>query len=295
MYTLADFIIEQANNGDEYARRWLYGDKEEVKESFDLNESTGDNKMFKAYITNLGKYNEGELVGEWLSFPCTEEEWNACLKRIGIDSTYEEYFVTDYDSDIISTSGLGEYPSYEELNEAGEKAKRLKELDDRYGEGFVRSLTSECGIDEVMRNIDDMIVFKASGGDNYDDIAHYYVKMGGGIEEVERDTLESYFDYDDFGRDLGFQTYENNDYDPDDPDSEETLSASQYYCGEDYASDSEIGEACVEEIGGVEELGIDTLQNYFDYEAYGRDIKIGGDFHTVKTKDYEYYWVEFER
>ena len=24
---------------------------------------------FAAFITNLGKYNEGELVGEWVKFP----------------------------------------------------------------------------------------------------------------------------------------------------------------------------------------------------------------------------------
>ena len=26
--------------------------------------------LFEAYVTNLGKYNEGELVGEYLKFPC---------------------------------------------------------------------------------------------------------------------------------------------------------------------------------------------------------------------------------
>ena len=33
---------------------------------------------FKAYITNLGKYNEGELVGEWVKFPTTSED----LKKV---------------------------------------------------------------------------------------------------------------------------------------------------------------------------------------------------------------------
>ena len=30
---------------------------------------------FAAFITNLGKYNEGELVGEWVKFPTTAEEF----------------------------------------------------------------------------------------------------------------------------------------------------------------------------------------------------------------------------
>ena len=29
---------------------------------------------FAAFITNLGKYNEGALVGEWVKFPTTVEE-----------------------------------------------------------------------------------------------------------------------------------------------------------------------------------------------------------------------------
>ena len=26
--------------------------------------------MLKIYVTNLSKYNEGALVGEWVNFPC---------------------------------------------------------------------------------------------------------------------------------------------------------------------------------------------------------------------------------
>lgn len=40
--------------------------------------------LFEAYITNLGKYNEGRLVGETLKFPATTEEVQALLKRIGM-------------------------------------------------------------------------------------------------------------------------------------------------------------------------------------------------------------------
>ena len=35
--------------------------------------------LFEAYITNLGKYNEGRLVGETLKFPATTEEVQALL------------------------------------------------------------------------------------------------------------------------------------------------------------------------------------------------------------------------
>ena len=48
----------------------------------------------EAYITNLGKYVEGQLVGETLKFPTTPEEVQALLKRIGVDGIrYEEIFI----------------------------------------------------------------------------------------------------------------------------------------------------------------------------------------------------------
>ena len=38
-----------------------------------------------AFITNLGKFNEGEIVGEWINFPIKQEEFQKVLDRIGIN------------------------------------------------------------------------------------------------------------------------------------------------------------------------------------------------------------------
>ena len=72
---------------------------------------------FEAFITNLGKYNEGFLVGEWVKFPVTNEEMQAVFRRIGIGRRYEEWFITDYDCpDAAIGKVLGEYESLSELN-----------------------------------------------------------------------------------------------------------------------------------------------------------------------------------
>lgn len=42
-----------------------------------MNVSDTGNCAFEAFITNLGKYNEGFLVGEWVKFPVTNEEMQA--------------------------------------------------------------------------------------------------------------------------------------------------------------------------------------------------------------------------
>ena len=64
----------------------------------------------RGYITNLGKYNEGQLVGEWIDFPIAENELKDTLQRIGINEQYEEYFFTDWDSELDLYPILGESP-----------------------------------------------------------------------------------------------------------------------------------------------------------------------------------------
>ena len=40
----------------------------------------------QVYIANLGKYNEGELVGAWFTFPIDFEE---VKEKIGLNDEYE--------------------------------------------------------------------------------------------------------------------------------------------------------------------------------------------------------------
>ena len=117
--------------------------------------------MFEAYITNLGKYNEGRLVGETLKFPATTEEVQALLKRIGVDGVrYEEIFITSFDGDVLGLyDHLGEYESIDELNHL---AHVLSDLDQsnavnrlggqghqltvlQQGSGFFNALFVRCG------------------------------------------------------------------------------------------------------------------------------------------------------
>ena len=48
----------------------------------------------RIYIANLGKYNEGELVGAWFTPPVDFEE---VKERIGLNDEYEEYTIHDYE------------------------------------------------------------------------------------------------------------------------------------------------------------------------------------------------------
>ena len=68
--------------------------------------------MLNGYITNLGKYNEGELVGKWIEFPITEEELDEVFEEIGINEEYEEFFFTDWELETAYNSLYQEFKTF---------------------------------------------------------------------------------------------------------------------------------------------------------------------------------------
>ena len=73
----------------------------------------------RVYIANLGKYNEGELVGEWFTLPVDEEK---VAEQIGLNEIYEEYAIHDYELPFE----FDEYISLEELNRLATLAQELE-------------------------------------------------------------------------------------------------------------------------------------------------------------------------
>ena len=50
----------------------------------------------------------------------------------------------------------------------------------------------------------------------------------------------------------------------------------------DKPTNFELGYAYVEMVGGVKELPDMALESYFDYESFGRDLVLGGEFTITK-------------
>ena len=166
---------------------------------------------FEAFVTNLGKYNEGELVGEWVKLPTTEEEMKNVFERIGIGSKdefgqlYEEWFITDYECPIYGVQKmLGEYESLDKLNYL---AARIEELSSWEQEELVAIMESGC--DEVS-DIDDLINLTYNldcyevmpGIRDESDLGYYYVHEAGIYSEQDLGPLASYIDYERFGSDI---------------------------------------------------------------------------------------------
>lgn len=159
----------------------------------------------KIYLTNLGKYNEGELVGEWLNLPATVEEIAACKNRIGINPEYEEYFITDYECDVDGVE-IGEYSNLEELNEI---AEQLADFDEYRAHVFGWYLGNGYSLEDAVNYSEDYTVYEDCT--DMADVAYYVVEECGYLESIP-EHLRFYFDYEKFGRDLeieGIYTWYN--------------------------------------------------------------------------------------
>lgn len=150
------------------------------------------------FITNLGKYNEGELIGKWVELPIDDDALEDVLKEIGINEEYEEYFITDSETNIAGLD-IGEYDSIEDLNDI---AERIESLDDDEIEIIDAFLQEGYDFEYAIDNMDDVIVYPDCS--DMTDVAYEYVDQTGLLDSIP-DHLQSYFDYESFGRDMGYE------------------------------------------------------------------------------------------
>lgn len=143
----------------------------------------------RIYVANLGKYNEGELVGAWFTPPVDFEE---VKERIGLNDEYEEYAIHDYELPFE----IDEYTPIEEVNRLCEMVEDLPE----YIQEELSELQSYFGsIEELCEHEDDIICH--SGCDDMADVARCYLEESGQLGELPAH-LQNYIDYAAYGRDM---------------------------------------------------------------------------------------------
>ena len=159
--------------------------------------------VFEAYITNLGKYAEGQLVGETLKFPATTEEVQSLLKNIGVDGVrYEEFFITAFDGDVM---GLYDYlTEYENLDELNHLAHLISELDSDEIETLEAVLNKgdhTSSVADIINLVHNLDCYDLHPGVTDDEtLGRIYV------EDMELldvpDNVLPYFDFEAYGRDM---------------------------------------------------------------------------------------------
>ena len=166
---------------------------------------------FAAFITNLGKYNEGELVGEWVKFPTTAEELKEVFKRIGIGQKddfghpYEEWFITDYDCYVDGLySKLGEYESLDELNYLASKLDEMSESEYAQFQAGME-MGDHCGsLQEIINLTENLDCYEIYPNiEDYDDLGRYYIEELDVMQVPEH--LQNYIDYEAYGRDVALE------------------------------------------------------------------------------------------
>ena len=191
---------------------------------------------FAAFITNLGKYNEGELVGEWVKFPTTAEELKEVFKRIGIGQKddfgqpYEEWFITDYDCYVDGLySKLGEYENLDELNYLASKLDEMSESEYAQFQAGME-MGDHCGsLQEIINLTENLDCYEVYPDiHDYDDLGRYYIEELDVMQVPEH--LQNYIDYEAYGRDVALEengTFTDQGYVRDTGDS-----FHEYYDGE---------------------------------------------------------------
>lgn len=162
-----------------------------------------DEYPFEAYITNLGKYNEGALVGEWVKFPTTAEEIQDVFKRIGIDGVrYEGWFITDYDCHVEGIYDvLGEYESLDELNYLATKITELNKNEYERFEAAIQISDYSKSVKDLINLTDNLDKYDIYPDvHDHDDLGRMYIEEYGSMEIPEH--LKNYIDYEAYGWDI---------------------------------------------------------------------------------------------
>ena len=168
--------------------------------------------QIRVYVANLGKYNEGKLVGAWLNLPTTNNKIQTFLKeKVELNSQYEEIAIHDYESDF----NLNENENLYDLNLLAIKLEQITENEKTLAAAYcnanglkdIQSILNTC---EQINEIH-YVELEDNTWENKEEKLGYTI-----LEEINSDlktTLEQckigtrltaydYFDFEKYGRDI---------------------------------------------------------------------------------------------
>lgn len=179
--------------------------------------------MLNVWIGNLGKYNEGELVGEWLKLPVSKQELDTFLReKVGLQLTqaevdkaleeegvcYEEYMINDYETDLPIK--ISEYENLDNLNLLATIAENVNDMDainayvDSQGEMTLEELAN------LMEQKDDIAYFRFSNDSSSmsaeEKMGYEMADATGLLDTLQKLQIEEFFDFEGYG-----SSWENGD------------------------------------------------------------------------------------
>ena len=159
--------------------------------------------MLNIFISDLGRYNAGELTGKWYDMESEEGREEAAQAVADIEENGSgEYFISDYESDWVDISAsIG---GLDEIIEVMAQVDEFEEFDQSVFKA-VYSLNM-YDMDDILRIVNnseysfvEVDEREKAYANPFTDLAYYYVENG--LIEVDG-IAERYFDYERFGHDL---------------------------------------------------------------------------------------------
>ena len=157
--------------------------------------------MLSIYLTNLGRYVEGYLEGEWLVLPCSVDKLQQTLQNIGINKNYEEWFISDYSCNLQCVCDvIHEYGSITALNELAERLDELTEHELEKLEAIheAEEFTEVSQLLNASYSLDEWDIYHDV--EDEDSLGEYFYYELGAIEIPEK--VIGYFDFEAYGRDV---------------------------------------------------------------------------------------------
>lgn len=143
---------------------------------------------------------EDPTNGEWVTLPTSDSDIDAAIERAqeGPDGEfYEEVMIAD------TTFGAGADIEYMDPHEVNEYISDFE--NSGYDKDFIQTLIDDLGFEQAANEIDDVEYYEDVNDEQ--DLGYAVVEALGGVENLDPDTLQSYFNYESFGRDLTFEGY----------------------------------------------------------------------------------------
>lgn len=201
----------------------------------------------KVYVGTYAKYASGSIDGKWVNLTDfdNEDDFLEKCREIHSDEEDPELMFQDYEC----------FPSkyYSESYIDPEVWEYIEKIED-YNKDVVDAILDD-GYD--LDAVDDAIIY--AGCSSMKDVAYQIVDEMG-HDAFSDETWEVVFDYDHFGRELQW-----------DMDEDEIEAYGD-------KSDEEIGIEYVESIGGLKELGDETIEAYADYDKLGDMLECDGNW-----------------
>ncbi|QDK70768.1 antirestriction protein ArdA [Lactococcus protaetiae] len=151
-------------------------------------------ETLKIYVVNLQSYNNGRTRGRWYELPVN---FRQIQRDLLLDEEHgEEYAIHDFEN--FYGYRVGEYSSIKELNEYAEKLEEISDID------HLKDFLEIYDIDDVIDNKDDLDFVEARDDE---DLAQELIERTGGLETLSVETLQRYFNFGAYGRELALTDY----------------------------------------------------------------------------------------